>query len=437
MDLEPIIQDIKSNVGAMITKLDDSETKVSKVVDQLEKLEENAKAFDEKQQEIEAQIKSQEDENESLRKALKAIKLDAYRDGSYSGKFQTEKAAELMGRCAMSFLCKEGTPPQVACKGWLDDEGFDAKAMAEGVGTTGGFLVPEELIPSLITLIETYGVFRSDATRVPLGTDVTNWPKLNSDVTVYVPGEGTAITTSDLGIQNVGLTPKKLATLTAVSSELNEDSAIAIGELVGQSIARAFAKAEDQIGLLADGTSTYWGFTGWTGSLRGVHATIGSVKGIFVGTGNAYSEIVDADLLSLMGLVPGYADVAGELKWYCSRLVYYTIHVRLAMAAGGANATELLNLPGGLKAYHGYPVQFAQVLPAATANSQLAVLFGNLRQGAFFGDRRQMTIESSRDVYFANDQIGIRGTERIAGNAHDVGTTSVAGALCALAMKAS
>jgi HK97 family phage major capsid protein len=59
-------------------------------------------------------------------------------------------------------------------------------------------------------------------------------------------------------------------------------------------------------------------------------------------------------------------------------------------------------------------------------------LFGDLTKSSTFGDRRQTTISVSDQVYWANDQVGIKGTERFDIVNHDIGTATVAGPVVAL-----
>jgi len=226
-------------------------------------------------------------------------------------------------------------------------------------------------------------------------------------------------------------------TLTALDSELNEDAAIAIGELIGFLIGQAFAQKEDEVGFLGDGTSTYFGHTGIAGALRAVHATIASIKSLVVSDTDAtYANISLANLDNVCGILPDSAD-NGEAKWYCSRMFYYTVMVRLAMAAGGANATEILS--GSVsreKTFLGYPVEFTQAMPKTQAASQICAILGNLNLGAYLGDRRKLTIDRSTEAYFTTDQIGIRGTERVAPTVHGVGDTTNAGPICGLILHA-
>ena len=314
-----------------------------------------------------------------------------------------------------------------------------SKALAEGVNSSGGALVPEVFVPTLIRLKEQYGVFRANVTVVPMASDQQTWPALDGDVTIYCPGEAGTITASSPTFKNVALLAKKLCALTAISSELDEDSAVAIGEIVVDSMARAYAKAEDQIGFLGDGTSTYWGFTGITGSLRAVDATIGNIKSLVVGSGNQYSELVLPDFDKIMGLYPEYAD-GEDCAFYMHRYFYWTVVRPLIQAYSSNKPTigETVDSEGRPRfTLRGYPVRFTSVMPKTEANSQICALFGNLRMGCYLGDRRAMQIDRSREVYFASDQIGIRMTQRTAVNAFGVGDTTDPGPIMGLITAAS
>jgi HK97 family phage major capsid protein len=308
------------------------------------------------------------------------------------------------------------------------------KALGETVMTEGGVLVPEELAARMIDKLGQYGVFRRNAMVVPLGSDRQIVPKVEADLTVYAPGEGGTITESDTEFSQVGLTMHKLCCLCKASTELAEDSVIALGEIIATSMTRSIAKKEDQIGFCGDGTSTYFGMTGAVGALRGVDATIGNIKGLKVGTGNAYSELTLEDFEGVVAILPDDADAGA--KWYVNRKFFFNVMYRLARAAGAADLFAILT-PTKTRYFMGFPVEFVSAMPSVEANSQICALLADLQLGAFLGERRQLQMEQSTDVYFANDQIGFRGRERIDINAYGVGDISEAGAIVGLITAAS
>jgi HK97 family phage major capsid protein len=314
------------------------------------------------------------------------------------------------------------------------------KALAEAVNSTGGALVPEVFVPTLIRLQEEYGNFRRFARGVPMSSDRQIWPKLSGHVTVYYPGEGGTITASNPTFENVTLVAKKACALTAISSEVEEDAAVAIGEIVVTDFARGFAKAEDEIGFLGDGTSTYWGFTGIAGALRAVDATIGNIKSLQVASGNRYSEIVLPDFDAMVGNYPDYAD-NGDARWYMHRYFYWNVVRRCLLAYSSNIPTAGItpeDIAGGKRpTFLGYPVEFVNVMPKTQANSQICCLLANLNMGAYLGDRRAVRFDRSREVYFTTDQIGARATRRHGVDVFGVGDTTDPGPITGLITAAS
>jgi HK97 family phage major capsid protein len=306
-----------------------------------------------------------------------------------------------------------------------------------GSGQVAGSLVTVEQIPSIIMLIETYGKYRANAQSMPMGAGQTTQPKIDGLLTGYVPGEGGTITEDEPEIPVITLTPRTINFLTAYSMELEDDALVPLGEMLAGLFARSMAYTEDLIGFLGDSTSTYFGMTGITGALRAVDATISNIKSLVVAAGNAYSEITLANFESLVGTLPEFAD-DGDAKWYIHRYFFWTVMVKLALAAGSGTATEIITGEATRKkTYMGYPAEFAQVMPKAEADSQICALLANLRQGAMLGTRGGIEFAQSSERYFEKGVIAVRGRDRVAINAHGVGNTTNAGPICALITAAS
>jgi len=307
------------------------------------------------------------------------------------------------------------------------------KAMGEVAGT-GGMLVPTELSSWIIQKLGIYGKFRRDALVVKMGSSTMLVPKVSSDLTIFCPGEGGVIDESDMEFGQVSLTARQLCCLAKVSRELEEDSVVAIGEIIGLSMARSLARKEDLIGFLGDGTSTYFGMTGIVGALRAVDETIGNIKSLVVGSGNTYAELTLGDFRKVIGILPTEAD--DEAKWYMSKKFYYNVVYPLAETAGVANIFEILSDKKG-RYLLGYPVEFVSDMPSVEDDSQICALLGDLKLGAFLGERREMRVERSDHVHFSTNQIGFRGTERITTGIYGVGDTTESGPICGLITAAS
>lgn len=327
---------------------------------------------------------------------------------------------------------KQATTLTDKARQYCHDWGLSTKAQSEGVNTAGGYLVPPEFSNDIIDLREEFGVFRRNTKVVPMARETKSVPRRVSGLTVYYPGEGVAITESQKVWDMVNLTARKYACLAIYSSELAEDAIISIGDDLAQEIAYAFALAEDTNGFNGDGTSTYANTTGVRQRLLDVYTTSGGV-GLKVGTGNAYSELLLTDFEAVLGMLPIYARRGA--KWFCSSTFFHTVMHKLQLAAGGVTSMEIAN--GGFYRFLGLPVEESQVFPVTEANSQIPVILGNLGLGSKLGDCRELTLSMSDQYRFAEDQLAIKGTQRIDINVHDVGSTAAAGPIVGLIMASS
>jgi HK97 family phage major capsid protein len=312
---------------------------------------------------------------------------------------------------------------------WCKDNGVSLiKAQAEGVNSSGGVLVPEEMMNEIIVLRETYGVFRQNCRVVPMGRDTLNWPRRTGGLTAYFMNEGGAFTESSASFDNVSLTAKKLGALTKLSTEIAEDAVINIADYIVDEIAYAFASKEDDCGFNGDGTSTYGGMTGAiVGMGQAAHSA-----GLYTATGHStYATLDNTDITSLMGKLPQYA-LPGA-KFFCSQTAFATVFERLIGAAGG---NSINTLDGSVQyRYLGFPIVISQKLPTTgTVTATVTMLFGDLAKAAAMGERRGVTIRRLNERYADNDQIGIIGTERFDINVHDLGDSTTPGPLVALKM---
>lgn len=314
------------------------------------------------------------------------------------------------------------------------DNGIEVRGHIEGNNTLGGFLVPDEFDADMIDLRERYGVFRRNARIVPMGSDTKSRRRREGGLTSYFVGEGQEGTTSTKSFGLVQLVAKKLMVLSTYSNELNEDAAMSIGDDLISEIAYAFSLKEDQCGFIGDGTSTYGGILGAITKINN-NSPLG-LQTATTGSHTNWANITIRDLNKCVGILPEYADMSPNVKWYCSKAFYANVMSSLAYAAGG-NTTE--NIGNGVrKTFLGYPVEISQVFPSVADSAEIVCLFGDLRMAADFGDRRQNTIAFSEDAtvdgvsVFETDEVAIRGTTRFDINVHSIGDASTAGPLAAL-----
>ena len=306
---------------------------------------------------------------------------------------------------------------------WCNDHGvLVTKGHTENVNSAGGFLVPDEFENSLITLRESFGVARANCRIVPMSSDVKRMPRRTGTVTANFVGEASAGTQSQQAFDQVNLVAKKLMVLSKISSELNEDNIVALGDDLAGEISYAFALKEDQCLFEGDGTSTYGGIVG----LKNAIGTGGTSDG----AATSAATVSLAELRAVVGKLAQWADTANA-KWYVRRQEWNSIFLRLAEAAGGVTANEIRDTEEGLR-FFGYPVVLSQGITAPTSNAgQTYAYFGDLSLAGYFGDRRSTTVEFSNAALnaFEQDELVVRGTERFDIVVSNVGDSSVAGAM--------
>lgn len=292
------------------------------------------------------------------------------------------------GQQSKVFKGPNGTEKAARFGAWLKSSLFNigTKTLSEGVDTAGGYLVPDEFSADIINLVNEYGAFRQYARVLPMSTDTRRVPRVTGRPTAYWVselGEGTA---SDASFDQVTLVARKLMVLNVHSSEIREDSAINLADLLGQEFARQLAYQEDAAGINGDATSTYGGITGIVTRLSTING-VDDGGGLTLASGNLWSEIVLSDLTKLMSRLPTYA--RRNAGWYVSPAFADSVLLRLAMAAGGATGADIAN-GAAQRSFLGYPVRPIETMPTTEGNSQICALFGDLSLAATFGDRRQV-----------------------------------------------
>jgi HK97 family phage major capsid protein len=313
---------------------------------------------------------------------------------------------------------------------WCKDNGVvDVRgAMSEGTNSAGGFLVPDPLSQTVINLQEEYGVFQRYSRNQPMGAETLNVPRQTAGLTVYYPGENTAITATDLTFAQATLTAKKYAALTLMSSEVSEDAVISLADLVAEDMGRKFATAIDTNAFLGDGTGTYASVTGFDSALH-ANSIVDAASG-----NTSFATLDLSDFNAVIAATPVYPGAMN--RWYISSYGYWSSMGRLMEAAPGNNTVDFGN--GPVLSFLGAPVTFTQVLPGSGASAGDNVAFyGDLSLASTFGMRREMQIATSNEVKFVEDQIAIRATERVAITVHEGTAASPVGPVVGLALAAS
>jgi HK97 family phage major capsid protein len=308
-----------------------------------------------------------------------------------------------------------------------------ARGQVEGDNNFGGVLVPHEFDNDMIELREKFGVGRRNIKIVPMKSESRSQPRRKGGLQVYVIGEGKGATESTMGWDRVGLKTKKLGVLARYSAEIGEDGLVSLGDELAEEIAYAFADYEDTVIFTGDGSVDHARIVGAVTKLQNLEDGDGAA-GVIEATGNTWDEFVLQDFLNVIGAQPEYAETP-RVKWYCSKLFWATVMVRVQKGASGNDASDIIS--GGKKQFLGYPVEVSQKFPKSPTNGKIMCLFGDLKMAGMMGDRTGTRIRLSDQQHWEEEEIDIAGSERIDVNIHDIGDDENAGPLLALKCKAS
>ncbi len=219
-------------------------------------------------------------------------------------------------------------------------------------------------------------------------------PQLTADVTVYTPGEGTAITPSDPTLASVTVTPQGFKALTYINREAWEDQDVNLTQVLARSHARAIG--------LAFGTT----FT--TAVLAGV-SNGGTATGVG-GNGTAVSTFL------------GYEDLI-DLQ-YSRAAPYRAVGAWIAANGTIKRMRKFKDQQGQYlwpseDAVSGQPPAFMggavweDPYLAGPASATKSVIYGDATAGLLI-KATPLRVEISSDYLFNTDQIAIKTVQRIA-----------------------
>jgi HK97 family phage major capsid protein len=354
--------------------------------------------------------------DQHLRQPLGLVGQSGSTDPNYKGFWPSAKMAADFGALVLataspSASVRESAAERVSKGGYTIRRGDGqfvkgdtfVKDMGAGVGASGGYLTADEFASQIIRNVEQFGVFRQYSTRLPMSSARQKWPKRTQGFTVYYPDEAQAATASDMTLDQVTLEAKKWAVLAFVSRELNEDSLIALGELVGMEFALAIAQAEDVNGFTGNGTGAFAGVTGVLESANVIAVTMEAGD-------TAFANLASKYFARLVAAVPSWAKRTDPAFYMSPEIVGTTME----LVDGSGRQIYAHPNEGFPFKINGYPVREVTAMPglADSGAGKPFIAFGSLRLWGFLGQRRGFTVEVSNEVRFLQDQVAIKAVPR-------------------------
>jgi len=295
-------------------------------------------------------------------------------------------------------------------------------ALAEQSGITGGYLVPDEYRADLLEVAWEQSIVRdAGATVVPMSRRILEYPVLDvtSTPTAGQPaqfgglvmtweGEADALAESEPKFRNLKLEVNKLAAYSYASSEMLDDSAIALEGLLFRLAGEAIAWFEDYAFLRGSGTGQPLGILPWMDNAG--YSNVGVTKA----TASRFKIPDAAGMIEL--LMPG---AYGRSVWiahqsFISELIRMSSQSEVT-TSGGAVMTWQPDSKNGaifpLKLYN-RPVYITEKLPAI--NTDGSIILADMRQYVI-GDRGALAVDMSEHYRFINDQVTFRFKKRVDG----------------------
>lgn len=271
-------------------------------------------------------------------------------------------------------------------KALISGDKVEAKAISTAINgvdpdnSNGGLLIPTELRNEVLRIAQLqYGLARRDMFYLPFSGpgNSRSVPTLGTSVRVFWTGEGKKKRSTQPKFSLVTQTLKKLAAIVPMTEEILEDSLIDINALLGQLFAEAIAKEEDIQFFMGTGAP-------WTGILN-----LGTVNIVNQATGDVNQLTVD-DLIDMEDATPTGA--LNGAKYYFHRTVLSVLRKLKDLNGNYILVPAANGKPGTL---NGYPYEASDAFPAVAdiGTGDPYILFGNLKQGAIFGDKQQIRVK--------------------------------------------
>lgn len=369
------------------------------------------------EQTVEAWRTEDSAERGRLEQTIKALEDEI---GVVKDAIQSQRAFSLPGVVAAEGQEREAFSMARACRALARKDFADApyeaavfaemkeKTMSQGTDTAGGYIVPEEAIQQVIEKLKANVIAYDLGARDMPSTGVpVTIPKLTTSATGYWVSENSTITASDLGFEQINMTPKTVAGRVILSNLLLETSAPTADSIIEQDLASQLGLAVD-LGVL-NGSSG-----GGAGEPVGIMQTAG--VGTFTTALRSNAAPTVAELMDAVLDLDNANALRGRLGWAMHPIALSKCR-QIEEDGGGAYVpvTAVNTSTGFADTLFGYPVRTSTQMAAPTTGAATrSVLFGNFDDVMIcrWGGMRLLASDTSDDA-FSKDQTHIRATMRV------------------------
>ena len=303
--------------------------------------------------------------------------------------------------------------------------GLDTKALGEGAGAAGGYLVPPEYIQDLVLLRRATAPLLDYVRRVPVKSNLIYVPQQTTVSTVGWTAENATKPSTDEVLGQLSVNVFTLAGIAKVSNQLLEDSSPAVDGVVRQDLMRGVNIEMDRVVINGSGTGQPTGILNTSGvtSTATTVTNIGTVANLLNDIILAVSRMQqtyfgqpDAIVFSprTWGALMTSKDTTG--RFLLNPLTASTqAMTTLGVPAPTGATQDNMGLAGGaLFTFAGIPIVVDANMPVNLGGSNSAVIVGAFREAWWLArDDVRMDVSSEAGTSWESNQTWFRGEVRM------------------------
>lgn len=278
---------------------------------------------------------------------------------------------------------------------------IEGKAMTEGTGSAGGFLVTPQYLGGIAELRLAEARLRNILPSLSVTTDEVILTQQTGGLTAGWVAELAAKPGQDMTFAQVTTNVFTAAGLATVSNQLLRDSRPAVDGLINSELAKRLNIVEELAIISGSGTGQPRGIL----NTSGINSVVLSVTTI--------PELLDAIVDAMAAVETNYLGSASHIVMHprtWARLLKARDANTYIYSVGGTRPNE--GQPG--QSLFGIPVVLTPNIPTnlGAGTNESRVIVGNFSEGLIL-DREGIVIEDSSHVYFTTNQTVFRGEMRM------------------------
>ncbi len=389
---------------------------------------------------IEKRFTDKEAENKQLMTDVETIRkeLDAFRKNQIAQKAARQvRPGNVSDDCAraISAICLLGADAFGGLKAYdtnVRERLVDVSREILGLNTKAALTssdipLPTDFAGEVVELVSDFGAARRYGTVYPLGTGQTKLPRLGTDPAFGLIAMSATVTEKSPTVVFVTFNAEKFGGLVRLPTEIDADSIVPMGQFLARYCARQMASIEDYNFFASTGAGS-----GINGSVAGLtSSTITNAKVTqMAATKTHYSDATLANLRAVRAVVDAPVLRTGAYYMHPS----FEQHLSGLNTAGDKPYNPQAQIMGvGASGFatigptlDGFPIRWVDSLPAysvAVNVSKVFILFGDPSY-QYLGVRSGVNLETSREVFFATDELAVRCLERFTIGLMAVGSVS-------------